>query len=107
MTKTKLKGEVEASQIEAWKKKYPDGIYAVDVDGSRLYFSVPNRHETNAALTIANADETNPLAYMEEVTKMTCIGGDKEKLDDYQALKGIMKKVKIKAEGKHAELKEL
>src|ERR1700761_5814277 len=100
-----LIGQATAEQIKAWKEKYKDGIYAIQVDGYIAYFKNPNRHELNCAMSKASSDRA--LDMYEELTNLTFIGGSEEVLKDDQKFFGLVQQVKGKMDGKKATLVNL
>jgi len=100
-----LTGQVTPEQIEAWKKKYPLGIYAIEVDGHIGYFKNPGRNELNCAMS--KADREKALEMFEELANITLIGGSDEILKNDQMFIGISQELKVKFEGKKAKLVNL
>ena len=100
-----LIGQATAEQIKAWKEKYKDGIYAIQVDGHIAYFKNPNRHELNCAMSKASSEAA--LDMYEELTSRTLIGGSEDVLNDDQKFFGVVQQVKVKMDGKKATLVNL
>lgn len=98
-------GQATPEQIEVWKRQYPGGIYRIKVEGSIIYFKNPDRHDLNCAYAKMSQEATYDL--YEELTNITCIGGDKSLLLDDQAFIGIADAIKVKLQGKQAELVNL
>ena len=100
-----LKGQATDGQIAEWKTKHKYGIYAVEVDGHIGYFKNPGRNELNCAMSKADRDKA--LNIFEELANLTFIGGSKEILDDDQMFIGLSQEIKIKLDGKKAQLVNL
>lgn len=100
-----LAGQASAEQVAAWKKQYPQGIYAIIADGHIAYFKNPNRHEMNCAMSKASVEAA--LDMYEDLAKRTLIGGSEEVLTDDQKFFGAVQQVKVKMEGKKATLVNL
>lgn len=100
-----LNGQATPEQIQEWKNKYKQGIYAVEVDGHIAYFKNPSRHEMNCAMSKASVDAA--LDMYDELTQRTFIGGSEEVLNDDQMFFGLVQQVKVKMEGKKATLVNL
>jgi hypothetical protein len=93
-----LNGQVDQAQIDAWKAKYPMGIYAFEINGQIGYFKNPNRKEINCALY--NAVPESPLSSYEELAKLTFLPGQPNTtmLDDDTIYSSLMACMKLKSE---------
>ena len=100
-----LKGQVSDAQIAEWKAKYKYGIYAIEVDNHIAYFKNPGRTELNCAMSKADRDKA--LDIFEELANITFIGGSDEILKDDQMFIGASQELKVKLDGKKAELVNL
>jgi hypothetical protein len=98
-------GQATPEQIQEWKNKYKDGIYAIQVDGHIAYFKNPNRHELNCAMSKASSEAAFDM--YEELTSRTLIGGSEDVLKDDQKFFGVVQQVKVKMDGKKAVLVNL
>lgn len=101
----KLAGMATGEQLKEWKAKYRYGIYAIEVDGHIAYFKNPDRNELNCAMR--KADREKALDVFEELASLTFIGGSDEVLKDDQMFIGISQELKVKLEGKKAQLVNL
>jgi len=98
-------GQATPEQVQEWKSKYKQGIYAIEVDDHVAYFKNPNRQEMNCAMSKASAEAA--LDMYDELAKRTLIGGSEEVLDDDQKFFGVVQQIKVKMEGKKATLVNL
>jgi hypothetical protein len=105
----KLKGEVDAEQITAWKDQYKEGIYQVLTPENNPthvgYFRNPTREDVNYALSQASA--ALPLAAVETFVWKTCIGGSDEIGKDEALMLGVINAVREKMNGTRAKLVNL
>lgn len=105
-TETTLpRGTATEAQIKEWKAKHKYGIYAVETDGHIAHFKNPDRHELNCAMR--KADREKALDVFEELASLTFIGGSEEILKDDQMFIGLSQELKVKLEGKKAQLVNL
>lgn len=102
---TQITGLATDAQLKEWKAKYKYGIYAVEVDGHIAYFKNPDRHDLNCAMRKADRDKA--LDVFEELAAITFIGGSDEVLKDDQMFIGLSQELKVKLEGKKAQLVNL
>jgi len=102
---TQLKGQASEEQIEAWKAKYKQGIYGIEIDGSILYFQNPTRVHVNHSMSLMSVK--SPLSLYEFLAKDTVIGGDEDKLKEDDAFFGITEYLKAKMDGKKGQLVNL
>lgn len=100
-----LTGAASNSEIAAWKQQHKYGIYAIEVDGHVGYFKNPGRQELNCAMS--KADKDKALDIFEELANVTFIGGSEEILRDDQMFIGVCQELKVKLEGKKAQLVNL
>lgn len=100
-----LTGQATPEQIQEWKNKYKEGIYAIIVEDHIAYFKNPNRHEMNCAMSKASVEAA--LDMYDDLTRRTMIGGSEEVLNDDQMFFGAVQQVKVKMEGKKATLVNL
>jgi hypothetical protein len=105
MEKQTLIGQEPDAQITSWKLQYPQGVYAVEVDGHIAYFKNPGRPEMNCAMSKANTEAA--LDMYEDLAQRTFIGGSEALLKDDQMFFGLMQQIKIKMDGKKATLVNL
>jgi len=102
---TKLIGQVDTAQIDAWKKSHTQGIYGVEVDGHIGYFKEPTRKEMNCAMSKASAEAA--LDMYEELAEITFIGGSEDVLKNDAMFFGLVQQIKVKMDGKKAKLVNL
>ncbi len=100
-----LQGQATEQQIAEWKKKHKYGIYAIEAEGYVAYFKNPGRAELNCAMS--RADREKPLDIYEELGRLTFIGGSEEILSDDQIFIGVCQEIKVKLDGKKAQLVNL
>ncbi len=100
-----LIGQVDATQIEAWKKSHANGIYGVNVDGHIGYFREPNRQDMNCAMS--KADKDAALDMFEDLASSTFIGGSNDIITNDQMFYGVVQRLKEKMDGKKATLVNL
>ncbi len=105
METQQLTGQASPEQIQEWKQKYKQGIYAIEVDGHIAYFKNPGRHEMNCAMSKASSEASFDI--YDELTKRTLIGGSEDVLTDDQKFFGAVHQLKVKMEGKKASLVNL
>jgi len=101
----RLQGQATEEQIAEWKKKHKYGIYAIESEGHVAYFKNPGRAELNCAMS--RADREKPLDIYEELGRLTFIGGSEEILSDDQIFIGVCQEIKVKLDGKKAQLVNL
>ena len=104
-TALQLTGQASPEEIKAWKEKFKQGIYQLVVDGHVGYFRNPERAAMTAAMSRASME--NPLEMYEVLTMDTFIGGSKHILEDDECFYGVVQSVKVKMDGKKAELVNL
>ncbi len=100
-----LTGQATGAQIAEWKSKHKYGIYAIEVDGHVGYFKNPGRNELNCSMS--KADKDKALDIFEELASVTFIGGSDEILKDDQMFIGVCQELKVKLDGKKAQLVNL
>ncbi len=105
MNETLLTGQVTDEQIKEWKAKHKYGVYAVTIDDHIAYFKNPNRLDINCALS--KADKENALSIFETLASITFLGGSENLLTDDQMFIGLSNEIKIKLDGKKANLVNL
>lgn len=99
-----LIGEVDQTQIDAWKAAHPLGIYkVVSESGHVSYFKNPSRHDVNAALA-ANKNILDPF---EQLAGQTWLGGSAEMKTNDTMFLGVMNAIKDKMDGQRAALVNL
>ncbi len=101
----KLIGQATPEQIEAWKKQYTGGIYGVAVDGYIGYFKNPSRKELNYAMS--KADKDAALEMFEQLAEVTFIGGSEAVIKNDELFLGLVQELKVKMDGKKAQLVNL
>lgn len=105
--KTLLIGEVDAQQIEAWKKKYPLGIFAVKKDGRIAYFKNPDFKDIDFYHAQASKSESSVSDGWKVLAEVLYIGGDKELTESPKYLPTISKRLQEAVAGDDAELVNL
>lgn len=105
MQETIFIGQVADGQIDSWKSKFKQGIYALEVGGHIAYFKNPCRAEINCAMSKADREKT--LEMYEELAQLTFIGGSEHVLTDDELFLGICQELGLKLEGKKATLVNL
>lgn len=91
--KEELKGQVGEDQLRVWKEKYPNGIFAVKVEGSIGYIRTPGRLDISDAQMQANSLQTSnagdAFSYKEAIVTKCWIGGDESLLSDERKLLAV------------------
>jgi hypothetical protein len=100
-----LIGQATPEQIEAWKKQYTGGVYAIEVDGHIGYFKNPSRKELNYAMSKADRDAA--LDMFEQLAEITFIGGSEATIKNDELFFGLVQELKVKMDGKKAKLVNL
>ena len=100
-----LIGVATPEQIQEWKEKYKQGIYAVEIDGHVAYFQNPTRIQMNAAMSRASADRA--LDMYETLAKNTFLGGSGDVLKEDELFFGLTQHLKTKMDGKKGNLVNL
>jgi hypothetical protein len=106
-TKQLLIGEVTQEQIEAWKKQYKQGIYAIKINGKIVYFRNPDIKDMNIAMSQTTPD--NQLDYFLTIFRETRIGGAEEAefIGEPKSFMAYVEQVKVKIEAEQGELVNL
>lgn len=100
-----MKEKVTQAQIDAWKAKYPQGIFKLSFeDGKELYLRKPDRKTMSYAMTKL---QTDPLGYSETILKNCSIGGDKEIVNEDSYFFSASTQLEQMMEMKVAALKKL
>ncbi len=105
MNELQLTGQANAEQIAAWKKQYPGGVYAIEVDGHVGYFKNPTRKEMNYAMS--KADKEAALDMFEQLAEITYLGGSEAVIRNDELFFGLVQELKVKMDGKKARLVNL
>ena len=101
-----LIGQLTTDEIAALKVKYPGGIYAINnKNGKIAYFKKPSRNEVNCDLALTTRER--PLANVEELAKLTFIGGCEDLLNNEDEALGSYEHLRSKMAGVEAELVNL
>jgi hypothetical protein len=100
-----LTGQATEEQIQEWKQKYPDGIFALTSGDDIAYFKNPNRHEINDAYSQSEEDKVTDV--YECLGRLIKIGGSDAVLSRESKFLGAMRKLKEKMAGETAELVNL
>lgn len=101
-----LVGQATPEQIAAWKMSHPLGIYQVaNAEGYVGYFKNPSRKEVACALSKITADDA--VAHLEDLARITFIGGSPMMLDNDSYLLGAMDVISRKVGGVQATLVNL
>lgn len=100
---SKLQGEVNQEQIDAWKKSHAD-VFAIQSENSICYLKTPSRAVLGAAM---QAGKNNPLKLAEVLLKNCWLGGDEAFKTDDQLFLAASGQMDALIEVKTAEIKKL
>lgn len=105
MEEIKLTGQVEQSQIDAWKASWPNGIYAVECKGRIGYFKNPDVNDTNYALSKESKDKR--LDKWKAMADVTWLGGCDELLTNDRYFLSIIGFIQAACDGEESKLVNL
>lgn len=102
-------GQADAGQIDGWKKKYPGGVFALNVQDEEgnthvTYMRKPDRKAISAAAVYA---ETDPLRTGETLFNTLRLGGSAKVIEDDELFISVSTKVSNLFKIKEVEIKKL
>lgn len=91
-------------QIGEWKKKHPNGVYEIEVEGFVAYVKAPDRNTLGYAATIGAKD---PMKFNEAILNHCWLAGDDEIKTNDKLFMGVAAKLDQIIETAEASIKKL